>query len=128
MDKNTVIIALITLVIGFGGGYLVAGREPAVGTHVMPSGMMMDDNGMSMGGAMSDMMAGLEGKKGDDFDKAFLTGMIVHHQGAVQMAEAALANAKHDEIKQMAHAIITAQTSEISQMKDWQKNWYSVGQ
>lgn len=128
MDKNTVIIALITLVIGFGGGYLVAGREPAVGTHVMPSGMMMDDNGMSMGGAMNDMMAGLEGKKGDDFDKAFLSGMIMHHQGAVQMAEAALANAKHDEIKQMAHAIITAQTGEISQMKDWQKNWYSIGQ
>lgn len=125
MDKNTVVIALITLIIGFGGGYLIAGREPAVGTHVMPNGMMMDDNGMSMGGAMDDMMAGLEGKKGDDFDKAFLSGMIVHHQGAVQMAEAALANAKHDEIKQMAHAIITAQTSEISQMKDWQKSWYS---
>ncbi len=126
MDKNTVIIALITLVIGFGGGYLVAGREPAVGTHVMPNGMMMDDNGMSMGGAMNDMMAGLGGKKGDEFDKAFLSGMIVHHQGAVQMAEAALANAKHDEIKQMAHAIITAQTGEISQMKDWQKSWYGI--
>lgn len=128
MDKNTVTIALITLVIGFGGGYLVAGREPAVGTHVMPNGMMMDDNGMSMGAAMNDMMSGLEGKKGDEFDKAFLSGMIVHHQGAVQMAEAALGNAKHDEIKQMAHAIITAQTAEISQMKDWQKDWYGIGQ
>jgi uncharacterized protein (DUF305 family) len=128
MDKNTVIIALITLVIGFGGGYLIAGREPAIGTHVMPNGMMMDDSGMSMGAAMHDMMTGLEGKKGDEFDKAFLSGMIVHHQGAVQMAEAALINAKHEEIKQMAHAIITAQTAEISQMKDRQKSWYSIGQ
>lgn len=126
MDKNTVTIALITLIIGFGGGYLVAGREPAVGMHVMPNGMMMDDVGMSMGGAMEDMMEGLEGKKGDDFDKAFLREMIVHHQGAVQMAEAALANAKHDAIKQMAHAIVTAQTAEISQMKDWQKSWYDI--
>ncbi len=126
MDKNTVIIALLTLVIGFGGGYLVAGREPNVGSHMMPNGMMMDDKGMSMGGAMDDMMAGLEGKKGDDFDKAFLSGMIMHHQGAVEMAEAALADAKHEEIKQMAHAIITAQTSEISQMKDWQKSWYGI--
>jgi uncharacterized protein (DUF305 family) len=122
------LIALITLVIGFGGGYLVAGREPSVGSHVMPNGMMMDDKGMSMGGAIDDMTAGLEGKKGDDFDKAFLGGMIVHHQGAVQMAEAALADAKHEEIKQMAHAIITAQTSEISQMKQWQKDWYQIGQ
>ncbi len=128
MDKNTVIIALLTLVIGFGLGYTLSGREPYVGTHMMPNGMMMDDNGMSMGSAMQDMMDGLNGRKGDEFDKAFLGEMIVHHQGAVQMAEAALTNAKHDEIKQMAHAIITAQTSEISQMKDWQKNWYAIGQ
>ena len=30
------------------------------------------------------------------------------------------------EIKDMAHAIITAQTAEISQMKEWQKTWYNV--
>lgn len=128
MDKNTVVIALITLVIGFGGGYLVAGREPALGTHVMPSGMQMDDTGMSMGSAMQSMMAGLEGKKGDEFDRAFLSEMIMHHQGAVQMAEAALGSAKHEEIKQMAHAIITAQTGEIAQMREWQKAWYGIGQ
>lgn len=126
MDKNTVIIALITLVIGFGGGYLIAGREPVTGTHMMPNGMMMDDSAMSMGSAMVNMMAGLEGKKGDEFDKAFLSEMIMHHEGAVEMAEAALSNANHKEIKDMAHAIITAQTSEISQMKDWQKNWYGI--
>lgn len=126
MDKNTVTIALITLVIGFGSGYLISGREPAVGTHMMPNGQMMEDSGMSMGSAMQDMMSGLSGKKGDEFDKAFLAEMIVHHQGAVQMAEAALTSAKHEEIKQMAHAIITAQTAEISQMKDWQKAWYNV--
>lgn len=126
MDKNTVTIALITLIIGFGSGYIVSGREPQVGTHVMPNGAAMDDSGMSTGNAMSDMMAGLNGKKGDDFDKTFLSEMIVHHQGAVQMAEAALSDAKHDELKQMAHAIITAQTAEIGQMKDWQKSWYSI--
>lgn len=126
MDKNTVVIALITLIIGFGGGFLLAGREPYVGTHVMPNGMMMDDTDMSMGSAMENMMSGLQGKKGDEFDKAFLTGMIMHHQGAVQMAEAALANAKHGEIKEMAHAIITAQTAEIGQMREWLRNWYSI--
>lgn len=126
MDKNTVIIGLITLVIGFGGGYLVAGREPIAGTHMMPNGMMMDDSGMSMGSAMNDMMAGLAGKKGDAFDKAFLSEMIMHHQGAVQMAEAALADSKHTEIKDMAHAVITAQTAEIAQMKEWQRSWYGI--
>ncbi len=128
MDKNTITIALITFIIGFGGGYLLGGREPAVGSHMMPSGTMMDDSGMSMGSAMQDMTAGLEGKTGDEFDKAFITGMILHHEGAVEMAEAALVYAKHQEIKDLAKAIISAQTSEIAQMKTWQKDWYTTSQ
>ncbi len=87
----------------------------------------MDKNTSSnsnMHGAMHNMMTGLSGKTGDDFDRAFLSEMIVHHEGAVDMAEAALKNAKHQEIKQMANEIISAQTKEINQMKDWQKNWY----
>lgn len=124
MDKNTITLVLVTLIIGFGGGYLLAGQEPEVGTHMMPSSTMMDDEGMRMGSAMVDMMAALEGKKGDEFDKAFLAEMIVHHQGAVDMAEAALGSAKHEELKDMAHTIITAQTSEIAQMQEWQRTWY----
>jgi uncharacterized protein (DUF305 family) len=92
---------------------------------MMSNGMMMGDNGMGMGNAMDDMMEGLLGKTGDDFDKAFLSEMIVHHQGAVSMAQAALQNAKHQEIKQMAQNIISAQTSEIQQMQQWQKSWYN---
>jgi predicted outer membrane protein len=34
----------------------------------------------SMHGEMNDMMKGLEGKTGDEFDKAFLKEMIVHHE------------------------------------------------
>lgn len=117
-------MVLVTLIIGFGGGYLLAGQEPAVGTHMMPNGGMMGDSGMSMGSAMMNMMAALEGKKGDEFDRAFLAEMIVHHQGAVDMAEAALGSAKHEELRDMAHAIITAQTSEIAQMQEWQRTWY----
>ena len=128
MDKNTILIVavLIALVAGFSGGYTVRGSSaPTTGTHMMSSGMMMGDNGMGMGNAMDDMMEGLQGKTGDEFDKAFLSEMIVHHQGAVQMAQAALQNAKHDEIKQMAQNIISAQTSEIQQMQGWQKTWYN---
>lgn len=89
---------------------------------MMQDGTMMHSG---MGTAMDDMMAGLNGKVGDEFDKAFLAEMIMHHQGAVEMAKAALQNAKHQEIKDMANAIISAQTSEINQMKMWGKSWYS---
>jgi uncharacterized protein (DUF305 family) len=73
--------------------------------------------------SMNDMMVSLNGKTGDDFDKAFISEMIVHHQGAVDMANAAKTNAKHDEIKRMANNIINAQTKEIDQMKTWQTEW-----
>jgi uncharacterized protein (DUF305 family) len=86
--------------------------------------MMSDEKMGGMGGAMDDMMAGLQGKTGDEFDKEFLSEMIVHHQGAVSMAQAALQSAKHQEIKDMAQKIISAQTSEITQMQTWEKSWY----
>jgi len=128
MDKNTILIVavLIALVAGFSGGYTVRGSStPSDGSHMMPNGMMMGNNGMGMGNAMDDMMVGLSGKTGEAFDRAFLAEMIVHHEGAVSMAQAALQDAKHQEIKDLANAIISAQTTEIAQMKAWQKSWFN---
>jgi len=78
-------------------------------------------HGMDM--SMNGMTSALDGKSGDDFDKAFLVMMIPHHQGAVEMAELARKNAKHDEVKALAEAIIASQTKEIDDMKNWQKSW-----
>jgi uncharacterized protein (DUF305 family) len=72
---------------------------------------------------MSNMAATLEGKSGDEFDEAFLSGMILHHQDAVEMANLAKQNAKHDEIKSLANDIIAAQSKEIDTMRQWQKDW-----
>ena len=60
---------------------------------------------------------------GEDYDRLFLTNMIAHHQGAVDMANLALTNAKHQEVKDLTRAIITAQSKEILQMRQWQKDW-----
>lgn len=94
--------------------------------HEMSNGTMMNtEENSAMHGAMTNMMAGLRDKKGDEFDQAFLSEMIVHHEGAVDMAEAALGSAKHEEIKTLSREIIKAQTKEINQMKSWQKTWYN---
>ena len=91
--------------------------------------MMMGRNSMmkgdhdAMGMSMDDMSEMLEGKTGDAFDQAFIEGMIPHHQGAIDMAEMALESAKHEEIKAMARAIISAQQQEIEQMEQWLKAW-----
>jgi cytochrome bd-type quinol oxidase subunit 1 len=73
--------------------------------------------------SMNGMTMMLKGKAGDDFDKAFIEAMIPHHQGAIDMAELALQSAKHQEIKNMATAIIKAQQKEIDEMKQWYNNW-----
>lgn len=92
------------------------------GEHMMHDKMMNGDE--SMHDMMSMMSASLEGKTGDEFDKAFLAEMIIHHQGAVNMAEKALENAGHQELKDLSQAIISAQNSEIEQMKKWQTEWF----
>lgn len=73
--------------------------------------------------SMAEMSEQLKNKTGDDFDKAFLEMMISHHLGAVEMAELIPGRAKHDEIKKLGEAIKTAQTKEISDMTQWQKDW-----
>ena len=77
----------------------------------------------SMMGSMDGMTAMLTGKTGNDFDKAFIEQMIQHHQSAIEMAMPGTTNASHQEVKDLSSAIVTAQTSEITQMKQWQKAW-----
>ncbi len=78
---------------------------------------------MSMEDHMMGMTSSLEGKTGDEFDKTFIEEMIVHHQGAIEMAELAKENANRKEIKSLADDIISAQTKEIEMMRGWQKSW-----
>jgi uncharacterized protein (DUF305 family) len=76
---------------------------------------------------MSPMMGQpLDQLKGDDFDKAFLSQMTMHHGMAIPMARPVVANASHQELKDLAQGIIDAQTSEIVQMRGWAKDWYGL--
>jgi hypothetical protein len=123
MNTHTIVVGLVALGMGAAGGYALNSNEAP--THAMPDGSaMVGMNHSGMQGEMDAMMVALEGKTGDEFDRTFLSEMIMHHQGAVLMAEAALTSAKHEEIEAMANAIISAQTTEIKQMQDWQEVWY----
>jgi uncharacterized protein (DUF305 family) len=81
-----------------------------------PSPSMGMDHDMG-GGMMSEAeMDALEKARGDEASRLFLTGMIKHHQGAITMAEAELADGQNPEAKQLAQDIITAQKAEITTM------------
>ncbi len=58
------------------------------------------------------------------FDKAFIDNMIPHHQSAIEMAQVAQNKSQNPRIKELADNIVSAQEKEISQMKDWRKEWY----
>lgn len=58
------------------------------------------------------------------YDALFLDSMIIHHQGAVEMASQALEQAEHAELRALAEAILAAQEAEIAQMQAWRQEWY----
>lgn len=109
------------------GGLLVAIAATTFDKHDSALTSTVTSNPSSLD-SMSGMVAGLNGKTGDEFDKAFMADMIEHHQSAVAMAKLSASNAKHQEIKNLSTNIITAQQKEISQMRLWQAQWGYVTQ
>jgi uncharacterized protein (DUF305 family) len=63
-----------------------------------------------------------------EFDQLFIDMMVPHHQGAVEMALVAQARAEHQEIKDLAQAILQSQSAEIDQMRAWRQAWYGSGE
>jgi uncharacterized protein (DUF305 family) len=79
---------------------------------------------MENGKGMSHDMSMDLGPADADYDLRFIDGMLMHHQGAVNMAQEALSKSQRPEIKKLAQDIIAAQNREISQMKEWRTAWY----
>ena len=73
--------------------------------------------------SMEQMTEDLRGKQGEEFDKAFITSMIHHHQAAIDMASLAKEKAGHKEITDLALTIASTQGEEIKQLQQWQKDW-----
>lgn len=59
------------------------------------------------------------------YELQFIDTMIVHHQGAVDMAQLADTRAASTELKTLATAIIADQQKEIAQMKKWREEGFA---
>jgi len=62
-------------------------------------------------------MTKLESLSSEEFDELWLASMISHHQGAIEMAKAEIANGDNADAKTLARNIVTTQEAEIGQMK-----------
>lgn len=101
----------------------MTGWQQAWGYPASSGSNMVDHSAMTMMEDMAPKMEELKKQTGDAFDKTFVEMMIQHHESAIAMSRPAATNANRQEIKDMAAAVIKAQTSEVLQMKQWQKDW-----
>jgi uncharacterized protein (DUF305 family) len=99
----------------------VAGKAPVfVASTVKPFATLMDDAMAVMDDGMK--RAPMNGVSEHDF----VTMMIPHHQGAVDMAKALLLYTKDAELRNVAQGIITEQQNEIKVMQAWLQRYQAA--
>ena len=80
--------------------------------------MMSDHSGHSMGGMLTDEeFSKLESSSGVTFDTLFLEGMIVHHEGAIDMAQM-IKDTTTQEVNEFGLNVVEVQSEEIREMKE----------
>ncbi len=117
MQKKYIILLVILLVVSIAGAMLYItvnlGNKPTNQPSI--SSVTADNESLTY--------KQYQAMSGETYDRNFIANMIAHHQGAVDMAKLAQANAKHTELRFMADEIIAAQNQEISDMLKWQSQW-----
>jgi len=124
MKQNTILITIIALFVGGIAGYLIADVND-YDMNRMDHSMMDHDNAddgrmpmASMGGMDHSMMI-------VSSEREFVTGMIPHHQEAIDTATEVLARGgSTQEMRTLAQDIIEAQKQEVAMLKQWHLDWY----
>jgi len=93
----------------------------AGGSASTPSAMMTSP--MMSGQASAILPAPAASADHNAADLSFTQQMIVHHQGAVEMADLAPSRAANQQVKDLAIKIKAAQAPEIEQMTGWLTLW-----
>lgn len=101
-NKKLGLLAVIMIAVGIAGLFFIYGVNPELG---------------GFGGMMDSSMMG-------NMDRHFIEQMIPHHNDAILMAEIALKQAEHEEIKRLAQNISRTQSEENAMMRGWYKSWY----
>ena len=101
-------------------------KAPSDSTSGMGHGSDHDMDSMGSGdmpGMMTDAdMKKLDGASGPGFDQMFLTMMIEHHTGAIDMAKTEQSDGKNADAVALAKKIEADQTAEVAQMKQLLKS------
>ena len=89
------------------------------------SGCGEDDEQTAAPGETTPSVTGASRGGAVPFDRAFIDGMVPHHEGAIEMAKAAkAAGLTEPQLVEIAADIIATQQREIDQMKAWRAEWF----
>ena len=77
----------------------------------------VDHSDMMSGMLTVDELSNLSTLRGVEFDRAWMLGMIAHHEGAIEMARDVIADGANAAVRTLANAIVAAQDSEIAEMR-----------
>ncbi len=136
-NKNQIIIVgLLALIVGLLFGYFFGTNTMSprnfsngelmyeeMAEHMYNDEIVNNDGAMQH--AMDEMMLGFRGLEGEAYEEMFLRGMIVHHLGAISMAEDLLEQTNRSELIELANNIINSQTGEVEMMKMWLGTWFN---
>ncbi len=123
MNTKSILVAASVLALGAGTYFVMQnsqmGSMQGMDHSTMAASAATSDATKAYEAAMSAMHMDMMKKPTGKPDLDFMTGMIPHHQGAIDMAKAVLQYGKDPEIKTMAENVIKAQDGEIAMMKAW---------
>lgn len=107
MKNTSALLIILVLIVGVGIGYVVGNQgfppsRSSTSMHMMGNGARMPNN----------------------IDQHFITQMIPHHQGAIDMARIALQRSERSEVRTLAQSIVEDQEKENTQMRTWYQSWF----
>ena len=101
------------------GSYGDHEHTPSGGTGGSATPVATHEPGGPMPGLATDeQLAALEAASGVEAERMFLTLMIAHHRGGVEMADAVLARSENRQVRVFATGMVQSQESEIDAMED----------
>jgi uncharacterized protein (DUF305 family) len=113
--RGFAIVAIVGLVIAAAAAFFVRSLDPAPAAGEAATALLA---------AHGTMMSGMQGKGvaySGDPDLDFVTQMIPHHQGAIDMGKVELKYGSNAGARKLAEGIIKAQESEIALMTKWKQ-------
>ena len=125
MNIKIIGAVVVSVALGFGLCTAISASSEPKSDSISHETTTMNEK-VSMEEQVKQLSGELDDKTRNALDRAFVENMIVHHEGAIEMAEKVVDQTKRPEVKALAEEIIATQGAEVETMNGWLKQWYGL--